>query len=256
MTKVAIIALTLTCALHAADEAMPSLREYEPLKIAKTIRNPYDRAIKVEKIDSTCSCTNLYLHDYFLLPNAATTVDVEVDNNNRSGAQRINVSFYLSDTEFEQIELELLWKVIPSVTIDVIPPGTESLERPSDERYRDIYSYVIPPVRPDELHRLRKLIRLGSQPDDVPDGGLQLTAIEYTGDVWKLTQSTQGNGSILILAEARDPAQVASEGMRDETIALVTNHPRKPRISLRFVTVISKDAGKVVHDPGTLLPGP
>ncbi|MBA3845277.1 MAG: DUF1573 domain-containing protein [Planctomycetes bacterium] len=234
---------------NAASHAeAPVIAEHEPLAVAITIRNPNDRAVRVDRLDSTCSCTVLELREEFLLPHATTTLDVVIDNRNRSGEIRVGLSVYLTDPDLEPIEATALWTVTPTVAVDVIAPGSDPKQRPADVAYRDVYRFVAK-ERPDELARLSKRIRLWSPPEQQPEGGLRVTAIDYAGTLWKFEHAVQGDGSTLITATAREPATVVAEGLREETATVRTNHPQKPTIDLRFIALIAKDAGSMVFDP-------
>ena len=234
---------------NAADpESAPVVPEDQPLQVAIAARNPNDRAVRIAKLDSTCSCTHLQADERFILPHATATVQVTVDNHNRSGPQKVGISAYLSDPDLEPIELTVLWSVRPAVTVDSIAPGADPLERPADQAPRDVYRFVAK-SRPDELNVLKKRIRLGCPPEETPAGGLKVLGIDYPGDLWRFDVADQGNGSILITASARDPDSAPTEGLREETATVRTNHPRKPTIQLRFIALIAKDAGTRLLDP-------
>ncbi|HYE06517.1 MAG TPA: DUF1573 domain-containing protein [Planctomycetota bacterium] len=252
--RIGVLAL-IAALLPAVDNAnaashaeAPVIAEHEPLAVAITIRNPNDRAVRVDRLDSTCSCTTLELRDRFLLPHATTTLDVVIDNHNRSGEIRVGLSIYLTDPDLEPIEATALWTVTPNVAVDVIPAGADSKQRPADIAYRDVYRFVAK-ERPDELARLNKRIRLFSPPDQQPEGGLRVTGIDYAGTLWRFEHAVQSDGSTLITATARDPATIIADGLREETATVRTNHPRKAAIDLRFIALIAKDAGSMVFDP-------
>ncbi len=234
---------------NAASHAdAPVIAEHQPLAVAITVRNPNDRAVKIDRLDSTCSCTQLEVRDRFLLPHAATTLDLVIDNHNRSGELRVGLSIYLTDPDLEPIEATALWTVVPTVAVDVIAPGGDPLQRPADVAYRDVYRFVAK-ERPDELARLNKRIRLWSPPESQPEGGLRVTGIDYAGTLWKFVPVVQSDGSTLITASALEPTATVAEGLREETATVHTNHPRKPTIDLRFIALIAKDAGSLVFDP-------
>jgi hypothetical protein len=230
-------------------EHAPVVSESEPFRTRIAVRNPNDVAVKVASIDATCTCATLDLADHFLLPHATTTLTVEVDGRNRSEAQRLGVSLYLSDPDLDAIEVVVLWTVRAHVQVDSLPttPGAETLARPP-KNLQDIYRFAAK-VRPDELRTLRKRIRLSCPPGEVPEGGLQVTGIEYTGSLYAFTPTAQADGSVLIEARGQDGGPPAAPGIHDEEAVVLTNHPRKPRIPLVFVTYVGKDAGSVGFDP-------
>jgi len=247
-----LAALPITAAVENANvvgpEQAPLVRENVPLAVVITVRNPNDRAVRVRKIDSSCTCTTLHLADHFLLPKATTTLTVSVDNANRSGPQHQNISIYLTDPAFDAIEAHLWWQVRGNVQVDLLSAQMDPLQRPTDRAWQDIYRYSTK-ARPDEPQRLSKRIRLSCPPEEAPPGGLRVIGIDYPGTIWGFTHVTQSDGSILLTAAARDPAQPPDEGLRHEKVVVRTNHPDKPAITLEFVTLIAKNAGQVALDP-------
>lgn len=252
MTRCVLLLLAILSCASAATEASgsaeaPVLPEHEPYAPRLVVRNPNDRAVKVARVEASCTCARQELASSFLLPRATTTLDLVIDNASRSGAQRLGVTIYLTDPELDPIELVAQWQVRPDVAVDALPPGADSLVRP-DPTYRDVYRYLAK-VRPDELHKLGKRIRLSSPPEGAPADGLRVLGVEYAGDLWRFAPTEQADGSILITASARDPEMMPADGLREEVVTVLTNHPRKPRIDLRFITYVGKDAGAVVIDP-------
>jgi hypothetical protein len=234
---------------NAIDPAhAPVLREIEPIIATIPIRNPYDRAVKVKLLDPTCSCATLEMKNTFILPHQCQDLHIAVDNMSRSGPQHIGISVYLTDAEFDTIEASLLWSVRACVQVDDLAPGADPLARPADTAWRDVYKYVSK-VRPDELGRLRKRIRLSSPKEEEPAGGLKITGIDYSGTLWAFTATAQSDGSVLVLALARNRDAGAKEGELDENVVIHTNHPDKPLIRLRFFTVVTKTAGSTSIDP-------
>ncbi|HEX3134351.1 MAG TPA: hypothetical protein VHX44_12305 [Planctomycetota bacterium] len=227
----------------------PVLREVEPLLTKVVVHNPHDRAVKVKLLDPTCKCATLEIADQFLLPKAATTLTIAVDNHNRSGPVRIGVSIYLTDPDLESIEAEVFWQVRACVQVDAIGPGMDPVKRPDDRAWHDIYRYVTK-VRPDEPNRLRKRIRVSCPPEELPAGGLQILGIDYPGTLWRFTQAAQPDGSFLITATAQggDDATLAL-GEYKEKVVVHTNHKDKPTLDLEFNTLVAKDAGQQTVDP-------
>ncbi len=227
-------------------EQAPTLRENEPFVANVTVRNPHDRAVKVKLLDPTCTCATLQIADPFLLPKATTTLTIAVDNRNRSGLIRVGVSIYLTDPDLESIEVEVHWRVRPSIQVDAIGPGMDPLIRPEDRAWQDIYRYVTK-VRPDEPNRLRKRLRLSCPPEELPTGGLQILGIDYPGTLWRFTPTAQADGSYLITATAQGGDEAALPlGDHKEKVVVRTNHPDKPKVELDFHTHVSKDAGERV----------
>jgi hypothetical protein len=261
ITTMRILILVCWCLSIVASEysnvpdaaSAPWVRENEVFSADIALRNPYDRAVKVVKLDSTCECSRLELDERFLLPGASTVMHLSSKNANRSGEQKVSVSLYLSDPELEPIEVVARWNVRAAVLVDAIPPGKDPLPRPTDRAWQDIYRYVSK-ERPDELGRLRKRIRLASPEQEVPAGGLKVLGIDYPGTLWKFVPTTQADGSILITATARDPETEAKPGTYDEKVVVRTNHPDKAAITLRFLAIIDRQAGQRAVDP--FAPGP
>jgi hypothetical protein len=231
----------------AADQG-PTVRETEPFAAKILVRNPYDRAVRVKLLDASCSCAHLDLHDHFILPKAATTLDVTVDNANRSGDQSLHVSIFLTDPEFEPIEVDAYWKVRASVQVDALPPGADPRERPADRGWQDVYRFAYE-GRPDEPQRLVKRIRLSCPDGEAPKDGLAVTGIDYTGKLLAFTVKPQDNGSILIVARAKEGLDALPEGEFHEEAAVHTNHPDKPTILLRFDGAVSMQVGQKPADP-------
>jgi len=237
---------------NAPDMASaPWIRESTPFAVDITVRNPHDRAVKVTQLDTTCVCSRLELDERFLLPGASTVLHIVADNHNRSGPQHVGVSLYVSDPEFEPLEVVARWNTRAAVQVDAIPPNADTLQRPADAAWQDVYRYVAK-ERPDDLNRLRKRIRLSCPEGEVPAGGLKLNSIDYSGTLWKFVPTTQTDGSILITATARDTDAEVKEGTYDEKVVLHTNHPDKAVIPLRFMVVINRKAGEVSLDPAPM----
>lgn len=241
-------AVTVVNANVASREQAPVITEGKPFQALITVRNPYQRAVHISKIDSTCSCTKLDLAGRFLIPGETTTLAVEVATAMRSGPQQIRTSLFTSDPELEAIEVYAWWTVRPTVAVDAIPPGQPAIERPEDVAWRDVYRFVVH-ERPDEPKRLRKRIRLESPPEEAPPGGLAIEGIDYPGTLWAFETKRQDNGSWLVTATARDQQGPLPEGKSSETAVVRTNHPAKPRIELRFDAFIDKEAGREAQDP-------
>jgi hypothetical protein len=216
-------------------------------KAAIVVRNPYDRAVKVKQLDASCSCAQLEIHDHFILPNATTILDVSVKGANRSGNQGVHVSVYLTDPEFEPIEVDARWKVRACIQVDAVPPGADPKVRPADVSWQDIYRFMVM-ERPDEPNRLRKRIRLSCPDGELPAGGLKVTGIVYDGKLWQFSATEQEGGSVLILAKAKDGLDPLPEGEYHEQAVVHTNHPDKPEITLRFESKIAKDVGTKAGD--------
>lgn len=242
---------------NAADAATaPTLREVEPFVARIPVRNPYDRAVKVKLLDPTCSCATLEMAEKFILPKSTTTLNIAVLNTNRSGPMTVGVSVFLTDPDLETIEVVARWNIRACVQVDAIGPTMDPLKRPDDPAWRDVYRYVSK-VRPDELGRLRKRIRVSTPTEETPAGGLKIEGIDYQGTLWKFTPTAQADGSILITATARDPETEFRVGDYNEAAIVRTNHPDKAQIELRFQTAVDRDAGARSVDPQSgLLPPP
>ncbi len=232
----------------ASADLAPALPERTPFSARITVRNPHDRAVKVDRLDASCSCMQLTLAAHFLLPHEATTLDIAVDDTNRSGPQRMGVSVYFTDSELEPVEVQCWWSVIPDIAVDALAPRAESTARPADIAWRDVYKFVAH-ERPDELNRLNKRIRLESPADVRPAGGLEILGLDYDGPVWRFTPLKQADGSWLITATAKDLNTPLAEKTWDETLTIRTNHPQKPVVKIQMIAVISKKAGSENLDP-------
>lgn len=228
-------------------EHAPVLREIEPFVAFIPVRNPYDRAVKVKLLDPTCSCATLQMKESFILPHQTANLEIAVDDKNRSGPQRIGVSVFLTDPALDTIEVQALWSVRACVQVDLIGPGMDVGKRPPDHAWQDVYRFTAE-VRPDELNRMRKRIRLSCPPEELPAGGLVVGPIDYGGSLWAFTTTKQDDGSVLLIAHARDPG-TAKEGEFDEPVVVHTNHPDKPKIDLSFHVLITKEASTTTFQP-------
>lgn len=254
--------LLLICAMlaGAADlencnvsgpETAPLFAEHTPFIATIQIRNPHDRAVRIERLDATCSCMRLEVADHFILPHQTTAMQINVDNANRSGPQRMGVSVYFTDPDLEAIDVQVWWKVTPDVAVDAIAPRSEiTTARPSDIAWRDIYKFVAN-ERPDELNRLSKRIRLESE---IPN--FSVLGVDYGGSVWAFTPAKQSDGSWLITAVAKDPAVEIPEKLYDERVTIRTNHPLKSTIVVQFIANITRKAGRKAFDPFEEIPPP
>lgn len=232
---------------NVANPANPPIfAESQPFSAQITVQNPYDKAVRVAEMDSTCTCSVLELGSHFLLPHATTTLTVSVDNTNRSDRERLGISLYLTDPALDPIEVVALWEVRAHVAVDSHLHHTDLTTRPP-RAFRDVYRYPSK-SRPDELHRLNRQIRLLSPAGEVPEGGLRVERIEAPGPLWAVTATPQADGSVVLSAVGRADAE-APEGISDETVIIHTNHPKKPRIELVFTQYIGRDSGQVVFDP-------
>ena len=241
-----IAAAELFANAPSAEQA-PTFREAEHFRAVITVRNPYQRAIRIDKLDTTCSCSKLEIASKFLIPGETTTLEVGSENTRRSGPQQVRVSLFLTDPDLEPIEVYCWWKVLPAVTVDAVPPGTPAIDRPEDNAWRDIYRFIAH-ERPDEPQRLRKRIRLGSPPESAPPGGLRVEGIDYVGTLWAFATRPLEGGAILITATARDQQGPLPAGRHEEKVVVRTNHPDKPRIELHFDVLLDTKAGQTAKD--------
>ena len=250
-----LLSLLLVCLLPAAEvvnanvasaDLAPEVREAGVFSARITVQNTHPRAVRVDRLDSTCSCTKLEIVSRFLLPGETTILDVVSDNLRRSGPQHVRITLFLTDPDLEPIEVWCWWRVREAVSVDAVPPGEAALERPADVAWRDIYRFVAH-ERPDEPQRMRKRIRLAAPAGDVP-GGLRVEGIDYTGTLWKFSPRTLENGAVIVTAEAA-AAEVMPLGTFHDTVVIRTNHPDKPRIELQFEALVDSEAGRTAIDP-------
>ncbi len=227
----------------------PVVAEGEHFHCVLTVVNPHDRAVRVKLVDPSCSCAIVHLDKEFLLPGERTLMSLDVPTANRSGAQRMHVSIFLTDPEFSPIECDAFWSVHATVAVDVLPPGADPDQRPAEPQWQDVY-HLISDERPDELTRLRKRILLTCPPADAPAGGLQVTAIDYPGTLWAFTIKAMNPSTVLIIAKARDPDAKVAPGDYEENIVVHTNQPRKPQFTVQFSTFLNPDSGRRDIAPG------
>ncbi len=235
----------------SGPDTAPVFAEHTPFAATVTIRNPHDRAVRIERLDASCSCMHLEVAEHFILPHQSTSMAISVDNSNRSGPQRMGVTVYLTDPDLESIDVQVWWSVTADVTVDAIAPRAEStVGRPSDIAWRDVYKFVAN-ERPDELHRLLKRARLAS-----PQADFAVLGIDYAGPVWAFTPLKQSDGSWLITASAKDAHVELAEQLYDETVTIRTTNPFKPTVKLQFIANITRKAGSAGFDPLAVPPPP
>ncbi len=237
----AVLSSTLSAEETAAT--IPVYREHEFFEKQLTLTNPHDRAVRIAYVDKSCSCERLSLATHFLLPHESTTIDFKVSNTNASGTVTRRMWFYLSDPDFEAIELAETWTIIPDVAVDAVPENaTDVLSRP-EKRYQDIYLFSSA-VRPDELGNLREIVRLSCPENSIPEGGLSVSKIDYSGQLWTFEQRQINDGALLLIATAKDPTATIESKVYNEQVVLHTNHPHKPIINLQFDTTVN-ETGKI-----------
>ena len=218
------------------------LREDQPFIREDVLSNPYDRAIRIELLDSTCVCQELHLTQRFLLPGAETTLRMRVENRNYSGLLDRQVILYHNDPELEPLVVPATWQVVPLVSVDLIPPHLASAaERPESGAFRDVYRYLTD-TRPGELAQQRKIIRIGCPPETMPDGGLELVEIDNQTALWGFEKRRLDMRTWLLIATGRD--EQPAEKRYQESLILRTNQSSKERIELWFETVVRHDAGR------------
>lgn len=231
--------LTLVLGLPAGE-----VFEHQPLRVELPVVNQHDRAVRVEQIERTCACSDPVLGSHFLLPHERTTMSVEFDNRDRSGPQSTRFMLMLTDPDLEFLEVTAAWTVIPDIAVDLLPVEGPFDQRPTDLRLRDRNSPLVW-VKPDEGSTLRRDFRLWSPPESRPGvSALEITRIDYAGTIWSFQTRKQSDQAWLVLARARDPQAVLTEGRFEETVTVHTNHPHKPKVLLYFKTAVDSQAGK------------
>lgn len=253
MYQTVLLAVLAGCPAAAELENIAEHQRYERVI---PVRNPYDRALRVEHQESSCSCDTLELADRFLLPFQETTLTVSVKNDRLSGDRLHKVWFYPSNPNLPPIIVELGWRIIPDVSVDLLPGHAQTTDRPAEADRRDVYAYTAW-VRPDQAAQRMamlgpdgKIIRLGSPPESRPDGGLSIDRIEYSGPIWRFETRKIDDGCTLLLATGAEGVAAVAPGSYSETVVIHTNHPRKPRIELVFHTALDPQAhGEGAADP-------
>lgn len=213
------------------------LREHQDFVHTFTVQNPYERAVRIDKTDTSCTCIEFELSDKFLLPGESCQLKVRVSNAFYSGPRKYKVWLYLSDPEYAPLLIRTDWTVKEDLAVDLII--NDPSKRPENKKYRDIYRYVAH-VRPDEAKRLRKYVRI-STPDQLEDG-LQVTP-HYDGQIWSFTTKTLDAHSVLLIAKAKDPSAQLETGLFQEIVRIETNHPHKSNFELQFYSNIDDKAG-------------
>lgn len=230
---------------HADHEELPTLVENEIFTHTFTVTNPYDRAAKVERIDSSCSCETLEMAKEFLLPHESTTLHMAATNDNSSGIRTHRIWIYFTDPAFTAIERQISWRVLPLVSFDSLPAQhRDPLARP-EPAFRDIYRYATA-LRPDEAQRMRKVIRVGCAESLVPEGGLRIESLAYEGSLWQFSirQLEDQPTVCLIVAQAKDPEAALPNGEYIEPLIVTLNQADKTTSKLLFHTIIDPEIGR------------
>ncbi len=241
----------IVCNVEDPEQA-PVVREGTTFSTKLTVRNPKDRAMRIDEVNSSCLCSRLELGTTFLLPGQATTFVMEAPTANLSGLQFQRVWFYPSDPTLGSLLVKVYWRVRPMVTVDILPPGQKEVERPGKvdpEKigFQDLDTSLTQ-ARPDEAKRLRKNILLTSPAPETPEGGLRITKLEYAGELWRfiVNEVPDDPEKVLLLARAAErwgPDTPIPEQVIDEKLIVHTNHPDKSRIELHFWTAIDQRVG-------------
>jgi len=233
---------------HAQSNArslaeLPVVTEDQVFRTVFTLRNPYDRAVRVDLIDRDCACLELELSERFLLPHEEATMTFAVENSNTSGIRKHRVWLHLTDPDLEPIAIHMRWRVRPHVTVDILPEGGPYDRRPDDRQRRDVYLFV-EEVRPDEAQRLQKVILVQSPEGSAPEGGLVIERIEHDSAIWQFELQPIDERSVRVVATAKDPEATLPDGEHEDVAVLHSNHPRKAEIPLHFRVVASEEAGR------------
>ncbi len=241
LALLATVSLGATTTDDGPTRLVPRLREGRRLSVDFTITNPYDRAVRVKRLFSTCVCFKLTVDQRFLLPHAEATISVAIDNSNTSGLQTQRIYVEFTDRRLEMITRTLQWMVVPDVAVDSIPPSGPFDRRPEKAIRRNVYLFTSH-ERPDELHRLEEIIMVTSPPLTRPAGGLKVTGLEYDGSLWNWQQRQIDPGTVLIVGRAANPDAEREPAVLKEKLIVHTNHPRKAKIELRIYTALDYEA--------------
>lgn len=232
----------------ASDDELQTVREGNVFTAAIPIRNPYDRAVRIIRKESTCVCNTLETEKDFLLPGESTTLHFAVPNERISGRGSQIVWLYLSDPDFEPIEVRIRWLVEATVAVDLLPPNQREIKRPDDVLWRDIYR-LESVERPEDGSKLQKNMLLSTSVTETPEGGFAILGIDYAGSLWTFTTRKVNDQQSLVMLRAADPNAVMPQGTFEETFTIRTNHPDKAAIVIELGTMIDPEAGKPVDNP-------
>ena len=235
------ILLCCWCLLTSAYGMAPHYAESEQFSSVITVRNPYDRAVRVKDIDTSCACDELTLASYFLLPGETTSLTVKVDNINKSGLNSHRLWLYLTDPDYPPITATIEWVIRPHVAVDLIPPNAPLDQRPAPA-LRDIYQ-TVSSIRPDESKRLRKILRFFTE-DDMEDS-LTLNIHPPENSFWDFEVRQQSKQSALLIARGKVKDEPLPTGSYTEHIKVTTNNPKKPEITLQFHVAVDVNSGSL-----------
>ena len=240
--------------IPALDGQLSTVRETEPFKAQVTITNPYNRAGRIVRTDSTCVCTVLKVDKEFLLPGDSTNVHYEVPNERTSGTVKQIVWLYFSDPDFEPIEIRFRWNVQPLVAVDVLPPNHNQAARPEDIMWRDIYR-LESAIKPNEATKLVKNLLISAVQEEMPEGGLKVLNVQYEGKLWQISQREVDTLNTFIFLRPADPDATLAQGDFEEKLVITTNKPGKETIEIEVGTRVDPNAGRPPQNPLFAPPG-
>jgi hypothetical protein len=226
----------------APGAPLPVVREGELYRCTVTVRNRYDRAVKLTGIDSSCPCNDIQLQTRFLLPGEAMVVTVSATTAGRSGDINHRVWLFPSDSELEPLEFHLRYHIRERVAVDLLGPNDQPGARPADLPRRDIGRLVVT-LRPDEPQRLQRNLLVSCPAEERPPGGLRISGVEYAGRLWRFEVRQVDDRHLLVLARGIDGA-VLTSGEYEERFVIRSNHPDRPALPMEILTVIDPKAGQ------------
>jgi len=212
--------------------------EHGHFRAVYRVSNPYDKPFRVTDVGVSCSCLSYRLSERVIPVGGSIAFEAEADPDGRSGVNDFDY-LLLSDREDQApLRIPVQFTVVGDVTVDWIPePVPQGLiGRPADADYRDWTRYSV------SLRQARKrppsfVIRVGS--DAPPAGGLQVLDVQVPLP-WQVDRTQQEDGSWILrlrLADGQRVPEPAGGGYDQRPITVLTNHPKKPTVTLLVTTM-------------------
>jgi hypothetical protein len=217
-----------------------TVNEGDPIHLVIPVTNPYDRGWRIEQVDLSCPCYELFYDDPLFAPLETREMKLVAESDNVSGTQNHRAFFYASDPDLSMLQVNFAWTVRPRISVDRLPDGSTQLQRPDDVRYRDIYLYQAD-MHPDAVGALQRNILIqagaGRQPEDAPLS-IQLPS-EIPSGPWTFTLRDLGNETFLLAARGNATwAHDGNSSIISQELALTSNDPVKKEFTLKFTSFI------------------